>query len=72
MAAIQPDRGMGTTVVLWDAEGGHSITSHPGEAVPFPIDSSVTLRLVVRTVELVLRVPPWLIQSEVGRARVKS
>lgn len=72
VAAVQPDRGMSTTVVLWDAEGGHGIASHPCEAVPFSIKMAVTLRLVDGTIELVFSIPPRFIQTNVGRARVKS
>lgn len=72
MAAIQPDRSMGATVVLWDAKGGHSISCHPGETVPFSIHMAVTYWLVVRTIDLVVCVPPGFIQTDVGRAWVKD
>lgn len=63
---------MGATVVLGDAEGGHGITSHSSEAVPFPVNMAVTLRLVIRVVEQGFCVPPGLIQTDVGRTRVES
>lgn len=47
VVAIQPDGGMGATVVLLDAECGHGISSHACEAVPLPIHMTVTGRLTI-------------------------
>lgn len=72
MAAIQPDWGMGATVVLRNAEGRHGIPGHPGKAIPFSIHVTVTFRLIGRVTELEFRVPPRLIQTNVGRTRIKG
>ena len=42
VAAIEPDRCMGSAVVFWYAEGGHSIPCHACEAVPLPVHTVVT------------------------------
>lgn len=63
---------MGATVVLWDAKGRHSITSHASEAIPFPVDLTVARWLAVGTVYLMICVPPGLVQADVGRARVQG
>lgn len=72
VAAVQPNGSVGATVVLRDAEGGHGIASHAGEAIPLPIDLTVTSRLAVGTVYLMIRVPPGLVQADVGRAGVQG
>lgn len=36
VAAVEPDGGVCSTVVLRDAEGGHGVSGQAGEAVPFP------------------------------------
>lgn len=66
VAAVQPDGSVGATVVLWDAEGGHGIPSHASETIPLPFDLAVTRRLPVGAVDLMVCVPPGLVQADVG------
>lgn len=72
MAAVQPDGSMRPTVVLGDAEGGHSIASHAGEAVPLPIDLVIARGLAVGAIYLMISVPPGLVQADVGGAGVQG
>lgn len=72
VAAIQPNGSMGATVVLRDAEGRHGITSHAGEAIPLPVDLTVASWLAVGTIYLMIRVPPRLVQADVGRTGVQG
>lgn len=66
VAAVEPDGGVGPTVVFGYAEGGHGVPRHAGEAVPLPVHVAVTQRRTLRFVQLVLSVPPGLIQTDVG------
>ena len=70
VAAIEPDRCMGSAVVFWYAEGGHGIPCHACEAVPLPIHIVVTQRGTLRLIKLVVSVPPRLIQADVSRTRI--
>lgn len=63
---------MRPTVVLRDAEGGHSIASHAGEAVPLPIDLVIARGLAVGAIYLMIGVPPGLVQADVGGAGVQG
>lgn len=72
VAAIKPHRGMGATVIFWDAEGGHGITCHACEAVPLSVHVAVTQWWALRFIQLMLCVPPRLVQSDVSRARVQG
>lgn len=73
VAAVQPDGSMRATVVFRDAEGGHGVAGHAREAVPFPGHVAVTQgHIVGGLVDMVLRVPPGLVQADVGRARVQD
>lgn len=72
VAAIQPDGSMRPTVVLGDAESGHSIASHAGEAVPLPIDLVIARGLAVGAIYLMIGVPPGLVQADVGGAGVQG
>lgn len=68
--AIQPDGGMGTTVVLLDTEGWHSIPSHPREAIPLSCHMPVAQRDTRRVVDVVISVSPWFIQTDIRRAGI--
>jgi hypothetical protein len=70
VAAIEPDRRMGSTVVFWYAEGGHGISRHAREAVPLPVHVVVTQRCALRLIKLVLSVPPGFIQADVSRTGI--
>lgn len=72
VAAVHPDGSVRAAVVLGDAEGGHGIACHAREAVPLTVDAAVARGLPVRAVDLVLRVPPGLVQADVGRAGVQG
>lgn len=72
VAAVHPDGGVRATVVLGDAEGGHGVPGHAREAIPLAVDGAVTLGLPVRAVDPVVRVPPGLVQADVGRAGVQG
>lgn len=72
VAAVHPDGGVGAAVVLGDAEGGHGVARHAREAVPLPVDAAVARGLPVRAVDPVVRVPPGLVQADVGRAGVQG
>lgn len=65
VAAVQPDWSMGTTVVLLDTEGWHSIPSHPCKAIPLSRHMSVAQRDSRRVVDVVVSVPPWFIQTDI-------
>lgn len=71
VAAVQPDRGVRATVVLRDAEGGHGISGHASEAVPFPRHVAVTQGPAGRLVDMEICVPPGFVQADVGRAGVQ-
>lgn len=72
VAAVEPDWSMGATVILRDAEGGHGVPGHAGEAVPFSRHVAVTQGHAGRLVDVVVRVPPGFIQADVGRAGVQG
>lgn len=72
VAAVHPDGRVGAAVVLGDAEGGHGVPRHAREAVPLPVNATVARGLPVRAVDPVLRVPPGLVQADVGRAGVQG
>lgn len=72
VAAVHPDGRVRATVVLGDAEGGHGIAGHAREAVPLAVDAAVARGLPVRAVDAVVRVPPGLVQADVGRAGVQG
>ncbi len=65
VAAVQPDGSMGTTVVLLDTEGWHSIPSHPRKAIPLSRHMPVAQRDSRRVVDVVVSVPPWFIQTDI-------
>lgn len=70
VAAVHPDWCVGPAVVFWDAEGGHGVARHAREAVPFPIHVVVAQGRILGLIQAVLRVPPGLVQADVGGARV--
>lgn len=72
VASIEPDWCMGATVVLLDAKGGHGIAGHTGEAVPLTSDMPVTQGHTSRVVDMVVSIPPGLIQTDVGWAGIWS
>lgn len=72
VAAIEPDRSVGATVILRDAEGGHGIPGHASEAVPFSGHVAVAQGHTRCLVDMVVCVPPGLVQADVGRAWVKG
>lgn len=72
VAAVKPDGGVGATVVLRDAEGGHGVPGHASEAVPFPRHVAVTQGPAGRLVDVELCVPPGFVQADVGGAGVQG
>lgn len=72
VAAVEPDGSVGATVILRDAEGGHGVPGHAGEAVPFSRHVAVTERHAGWLVDVVVCVPPGFIQADVGRAGVQG
>lgn len=70
VAAVKPDGSMGTTVVLLDTEGWHSIPSHPREAIPLSCHMPVAQRDTRRVVDVVISVSPWFIQTDIRRAGI--
>lgn len=72
VAAIQPNGGMSTTVILLNTESGHSVAGHPSEAIPFSSHMPVTQRDSCRVVDVVVSVSPGLVQTDVGRAGIYS
>lgn len=72
VAAVEPNGGVRATVILRDAEGGHGVAGHASEAVPFTRHVAVAHGLAGGLVDVVVRVPPGLVQADVGRARVQG
>lgn len=72
VAAVEPDGSVGATVILRDAEGGHGVAGHASEAVPLSGDVAVAQGHAAGLVDVVVCVPPGLVQADVGRARVQS
>lgn len=72
VGTVEPDWCMGTTVVLLDAKGGHGITGHTSEAVPLTGYVAVTQGHASRVVDVVVGIPPGLIQTDVSQAGIWS
>lgn len=72
VGAVEPDRCVGTAVVLFNAKGRHSITSHTGEAVPLTLYVAVTQGHTSRVVDMVVGIPPRFVQADVGQAGIWS
>lgn len=72
VAAVEPDGSVGATEILRDAEGGHGVSSHASEAVPFSRHVAVTQGHARCPVDVKVRVPPRFIQADVGRAGVQG
>lgn len=72
MGAVEPGWCVGTTVVLLDAKGGHGVTGQTSEAVPLTIYMAVTQGHTSRVVDMVVGIPPWFVQADVGRAGIWS
>lgn len=71
MVAIEPDRSVGATVILRDAEGGHSIAGHASEAVPLSRHLAVTQGNARGLIHMEVCVPPRFVQADVGRTWVQ-
>lgn len=72
VATTEPDGRVGATVILRDAESGHGIPGHAGEAVPVSRQVAVAERHTWCLVDVVVGVPPWFVQTDVGRAGVQG